>query len=216
MNQAPDRRAAAAQDLLEGLQSRYAVKRFDPEGRIPAEVWETLVQSLLLSPSSYGLQPWRFLVIEAPRLRAALREASWGQSQVTDADKLVVFLARTDLAAADVQRLIDRTAEVRGVPASALDGYKAMMLKAIDKPKEALAAWNARQAYIALGSFLTAAAALGVAACPMEGFDPAAYDRLLGLEGSGYTSIVVAAAGVAADAPSPKVRYAREELVKVV
>jgi nitroreductase len=202
--------------LLQGLQSRYAVKKFDPLGKIPAAEWTTLVQSLVLSPSSYGLQPWKFLVIEAPRLREALREASWGQGQIVDADKLVVILARTELDEGDVQKLIDRTAEVKGVPTEALEGYKGMLLNALKRPKSDLAAWNARQAYIALGSFLTAAAALGVDACPMEGFDPAAYDRLLGLEGTGYTAVVVATAGVAADRPGPKVRYPESELVRVI
>lgn len=212
--------AATAEGLLQSLESRYAVKRFDPRAPIPAATWDTLIRSLALSPSSYGLQPWKFLVIQAPRLRAALKDASWGQSQIVDADKLVVFTARTDLGPADVQRLIDRVAEVRGLPPDSLDGYKGMMLGALKRPKEALAAWNARQAYIALGTFLTAAAALGVDACPMEGFDAAAYDRLLGLEGSGYTAVVVATAGYRSahddSAGQPKVRFPLEQVVQVI
>ena len=120
--------------LLSALNWRYAVKKFDAAGRIPLDKWEALEESLLLSPSSYGLQAWKFLVIEDKALRAELRPASWDQSQITDADKLVVFLVKKDAGPADVQRFVDRISEVRRLPAERLEGYKQMMLKSVTLP----------------------------------------------------------------------------------
>jgi nitroreductase len=203
--------------LLAGLKRRYATKKFDAAKKIDARLWNALEEALVLSPSSYGLQPWKFFVVDDPALRAKLKTASWGQSQITDADRLVVFAARKDLGAADVERFVERTAKVRGIPVSSLGSYKQMMLAAVSKAKHEVAAWTARQVYIALGNFLAAAAALGVDACPMEGFDPAKYDEVLGLAQKGFSAVVVATAGYrAADdsyADAPKVRFAREEVV---
>ncbi len=205
--------------LIETLHWRYATKKFDPAQKLDAAIWGALEEALVLSPSSYGLQPWKFIVVQDPALRAQLKEQSWGQSQVTDASHLVVFTHRTDLTEADVDRFLARIVEVRGVSAESLGGYRQMMIgNLVDGPKRAtIADWTARQAYIALGQLMTAAAALGVDTTPMEGLDPKAYDKILGLEGSGYATAVVCAVGRrAADdayAALPKVRFAKEELV---
>ncbi|MBI5201058.1 MAG: nitroreductase family protein, partial [Elusimicrobia bacterium] len=82
--------AVTPDQLLESLRDRYAVKAFDPNARIPEAEWDALLESLVLAPSSYGLQPWKFFTVENPALRAKLRDASWNQSQIVDADKLVV------------------------------------------------------------------------------------------------------------------------------
>lgn len=197
---------------------RYAVKKFDAAGRIPAERWAALERSLVLSPSSYGLQALKFLVIDDKALRAQLRTASWDQGQVTDADKLVVFLVKKDAGPADVQRFVDRISEVRRVPAEMLEGYKQTMLQSVSLPPEKVEAWLTRQVYIALGNFLTSAALLGVDACPMEGFDKDKYDELLGLHAKGWKSVVVAAAGTRASddayAKNAKVRFPLSELVE--
>jgi nitroreductase len=213
--------AAATPDaLLAGLRRRYAVKKFDAAGKIPAATWNALEEALVLSPSSYGLQPWKFFVVENPALRAKLKSASWEQTQITDADKLVVFAVKKDFGAADVERFVERISEVRRVPKEMLDGYKKMMLASASLPPEKVAAWLIRQVYIALGVFLTSAAALGVDACPMEGFDKDQYDQLLGLPAKGYNAVVVATAGVrAADdaaATQAKVRFAKNEVVEVI
>lgn len=206
--------------LLNALNWRYAVKKFDAAGRIPLDKWEALEESLLLSPSSYGLQAWKFLVVEDKALRAKLRPASWDQSQITDADKLVVFLVKKDAGPEDVQRFVDRISEVRRVPAETLEGYKQMMLQSMSLPPEKVEAWLTRQVYIALGNFLTSAALLGVDACPMEGFDKDEYDNILGLREQGWKSVVVATAGVRASddayAKSRKVRFPKAEIVAKV
>lgn len=205
-------------NLIDAMNWRYAVKKYDSAGKIPAEKWAALEQTLLLSPSSYGLQAMKFLVIDDKALRAKLRPASWDQSQITDADKLVVFLVKKDAGPADVQRFIDRISEVRRVPAEMLEGYKQMINQSVALPPEKVEAWLTRQVYIALGNFLTSAAVLGVDACPMEGFDKDKYDEILGLHAKGWKSIVVATAGVRASddayARNAKVRFPLSELVE--
>ncbi len=206
--------------LLEVLRHRYATKAFDPSRRIDAETWAALEQALVLTPSSYGLQPWKFLVITNPDLRAELRPHSWNQSQITDASHLVVFLAQRTILASDVERLISATSAARGVPAESLAPYRDLILKdLVNGPRSAVINnWAINQVYIALGNFLTCAAVLGVDTTPIEGFSPADYDRVLGLEGSPYHSAVVAVAGYRSGddkyAALAKVRYAANELIQ--
>jgi nitroreductase len=210
------------QQLLNALNWRYATKVFDPARKIPADVWQTLERALVLSPSSYGLQPYRFLVINDPARRAELLPHSWNQKQVVDASHYVVFTARTQMTEADVDKLIARTAHVRKIPAETQKFYREMMLGDLVKgPRSRMAhEWATRQAYIALGNLMTCAAVLGVDACPMEGFVPAEYDRLLGLGNSGYASVVCCALGYRAAndkyAALPKVRFETNDLLQYV
>jgi nitroreductase len=212
--------AIAPDTLLAALQWRYATKLFDAERTIPAGLWSSLEQSLVLSPSSYGLQPWKFLVIEDPALRSELRPFSWNQSQITDASHLVVFLAKRTIEAADLDRLIEATSTIREQPIEQLAFYRSMMQKdLLDGPRSALIdQWSTNQLYIALGTFMTAAALLGIDTCPIEGFSPPDYDRLLGLDASPYRSAVVCAAGYrSADdkyASLAKIRYSAAQLIE--
>jgi nitroreductase len=210
-----------AATLVEQLQWRYAVKKFDPSLKISASDWNALEQSLVLAPSSYGLQPWKFLVVENKETREKLRAQSWNQSQVTDASHLVVFLVKDDLFESDAQKLIDRTAEVRGIDPATLEGFKGMLVKTIaSQSSEAKKQWNARQVYISLGQFMAAAAMVGVDTCPLEGLSPAKYDEILGLKGSGYSTICACVAGYrAADdkyASARKVRFRTEDVISKV
>ena len=209
--------ATSPEALLAGLRRRYAVKKFDPAGKIPDAAWNALEEALVLSPSSYGLQPWKFFVVDDPALRAKLKPASWEQTQITDAHKLVVFAVKKDFGAADVERFVERVSEVRRIPSEMLDGYKKMMLASASLPPEKVAAWLIRQVYIALGVFLTSASALGVDACPMEGFYKDQNDAILGLPAKGYHAVVVATAGVRAvddaAASQTKVRFAKSEVI---
>jgi nitroreductase len=207
--------------LLRQLKWRYAVKKFDAGRKIPADVWGALEETLVLTPSSFGLQPWKFFVVDNPELRKRLQPVAWNQAQITEAARLVVFAVKKDLNAADVRRFIERTAAVRGVPADSLSAYQKMMEGTLAaRSPQAIHDWSARQAYIALGNFMTAAAVLGVDACPMEGFDPAKFDEILGLPQKGYAAVVAATAGYrAADdkyAQAPKVRFPKEDVVEQV
>jgi nitroreductase len=208
--------------LIESLQWRYATKQFDPAKKIPADVWEALEDALVLSPSSYGLQPWQFFVVTDPDVKAALRPHSWDQPQVTDCSHHVVFATRAVIDAAYVEKFIAHTANVRQAPVESLDFYKKMIQSDIvEGPRSKwVHEWAARQAYIALGNFMTSAALIGIDTCPMEGFNPAKYDEILGLDAKGFHAVVACPAGyrLASDkyATAPKVRFPKSELVQHV
>lgn len=206
--------------LIENLSWRYATKQFDPARKIPADQWKTLEQAMTLAPSSFGLQPWGFVVVTDPKVREKLRPASWNQPQITDASHLVVFCAKANLGRADVQRYIDRIAQVRGVPQDTLAGFRDMMLGKVEAPGADNLRWSQRQVYIALGFFLSAAAMLGIDACPMEGFDPAKYNEILGLTSQGLTATVIATAGYRSAGDSfaslKKVRFDPADTIKRV
>ena len=212
----------APQQLVEQLTWRYATKQFDPSRKINERDWAALEQALILAPSSCGLQPWHFIVVNDPALRARLKPASWGQSQITDAARLVVLASKTNLSEADVDAHLGRQVEVRGGTVEALKGYRDMMMGAIVNGMDATAraAWAKNQTFIALGYLLAAAAALGIDACPMEGFEPAKYDEILGLTPKGLTASVVATLGYRAatdkNAGLPKVRFPRERVLTEV
>lgn len=207
------------ENLLAGLKWRYATKQFDPTKKIDEATWSALEEALVLAPSSFGLQPWKFLVITDPAVRESLVPLSWGQRQVADASHLVVFAVKHPVTTADVRRFIERTAEVQSTPVEALAGYEKVVANFVENPPFGLElrSWATRQVYLALGQFMTAAALLGIDTCPMEGLDPAAYDRVLGLEGTGYFTAAACPAGFRAEddraASRAKVRYAREEVI---
>jgi nitroreductase len=207
--------------LLAALRWRYATKQFDASRRIPADVWDALEESLVLTPSSFGLQPWKFLVVENPAVRGKLLAESWNQPQVTDASHFVVLTARTDLTVEDIDAWISRMAEVQGKPPEAVAPLKGMIIGFAERMgHEDRQAWNIRQAYIALGQLMAAAAVLGIDACPMEGISATAYDRVLGLEGSGYATVVACALGYRSEqdkyATTPKARFEREKVIRRV
>jgi len=209
-------------ELITALEWRYATKVFDAARKIPSEVWAALEKTLVLTPTSYGLQPYKFLIIQNPVKRAELLPHSWGQKQVVDASHFVVFAARTEMTEADVDKLIDRTVAVRNLPTGALNPYRGMMVgDVVNGPRGKVAhEWASRQAYIALGNLMTAAAILHVDACPMEGLVPAEYDKILGLKESGYATVVACALGyrAASDkyASLAKVRFETQDVVQYV
>jgi len=208
--------------LLIALEWRYATKVFDPNKKISTDLWQALERALVLSPSSYGLQPYRFLVIQDAAKRAALLPHSWNQKQVVDSSHYIVFTARNKMTEADIDRFLALTSQVRNLPAGALGSYRGMMVgDLVTGPRSKIAhEWATRQAYIALGNLMTCAAVLGVDACPMEGFVPAEYDRVLGLENSDYATVVCCALGYRSAndkyASLAKVRYPATDLIQVV
>lgn len=205
--------------VLQQLNWRYATKKFDPDQKIPAEIWALLEQSLVLAPSSFGLQPWKFFVIENPDIRAQLVEHSWGQKQVVEASHLVVLAIKTTVDADYVDHYLARMAEVQGVPVENLQKFGDVVKGFIAKPPYPLdlQEWSARQVYIALAQLMVVAAMVGVDTCPMEGFNPAKYDEVLGLPTLGYKSAVVCPLGYRASddkyATAPKVRFPTSEVV---
>lgn len=212
----------AQAQLLGALNWRYATKVFDAHRKIPAETWAVLEESLVLSASSFGLQPYRFLLINDSATREKLMPHAWGQRQVVDASHFVVFASRTHVTEAEIDAFIQHTASVRGVPSESLAGYRGMMTGILlsEGFKPMAAQWTAHQVYIALGNLLTSAALLGVDACPMEGFGRAQFDQVLGLPAQGLTAVVCCALGYRSGedkyAGLPKVRLSKADLVKTV
>jgi len=206
--------------LIETLAWRYATKKFDSSKHIPSDVWKALEASLVQSPSSYGLQPYKFIVLTDPKIREKIRPASWNQAQVTDCSHYVVLTIHKDMGEEWVDKFLARTAEVRGTTLESLAGYKGYIMgDLVNGARSAVVNdWAARQAYIAFGTLMLAAAALGVDACPIEGMVPAQVDEILGLGAKGLTSIAACALGYrSADdkyATLPKVRFPVETLVE--
>jgi nitroreductase len=204
--------------LLEQLNWRYATKQFDPKRRISATDWATLEEALRLTPSSGGLQPWKFIVITDPAVRAKLVPASYGQEKVSTASHLIVFASKNNLSEVDVDAHVQNISKTQGVPLESLAQLRGMLVGGLVQSQDEAGrnAWARNQAYIALGNLLTSAALLSIDACPMEGFDRAQYDEVLGLNAKGYASAVIATLGYRSPADkyaaAPKVRFPREQV----
>jgi nitroreductase len=206
------------EQLLGQLNWRYATKQFDPNRKISAQDWAALEEALLLTPSSGGLQPWKFIVVTDPATRARLRAAAYGQAQITEASHLVVLASKNDFNEADVDAHLKNVAKAQGVELEKLTPLRNMLVGGIVNSMDETArnAWARNQVYIALGNLLTSAAAFGIDACPMEGFDRAQFDEILGLKVEGLASAVIATFGYRAatdkHAQAPKVRFPKEQV----
>ena len=202
----------SGETITSALNWRYATKQFDATQKLADEQWSALQDSLHLAASSFGLQPWKFIVITDQAKKEALVPDAWGQSQVADCSHLVVIAAKKTMTADDADKLMQATAQARGAEATSLDGYKGMIVGTLSaRTPEFTAAWNARQCYVALGFLLESAALMQIDACPMEGFVPEKFDDHLGLTDSDYTSVVMCALGTRSPddkyADGAKVRY---------
>jgi nitroreductase len=209
-------------DLLENLNWRYATKQFDPAKPIAPDIWTALEDALVLTPSSYGLQPWKFLIVTSPELKAQLKPLSWNQPQVTDCSHYVVFAIQKNMTAEQVDRFMARTAELRGGTVEEMAQYRNIIVSdLVDGARSfSINEWSTRQAYIALGNFMTSAALLGVDTCPMEGIEPVNYDRVLGLSAKGFATVVACAAGYRSEADKyaslAKVRFLKSEVLETL
>lgn len=210
--------AIAPAELIAQLSWRYATKQFDPSRSIDAATWSALEAALILTPSSYGLQPYRFVVITDPAVKAQLKPASWNQAQLTDASHTVAFAILKDMGLEHIQRFAARITEVRGTPADKMQSYQDMIARdLVTGPRsQIIDEWATRQVYIALGNFMTACALIGVDACPLEGIDPTKWNAILSL--TDYAVVVACSAGYrsATDkyAAMPKVRFTAETLIE--
>jgi nitroreductase len=208
-------------ELTQALQWRYATKSFDANSKLSDEQVEALTNALHTSPSSFGLQPWKFLIVENPEIREQLKAYSWNQPQVTDASHLVVLCVKESISEADISQWIARLAEVQSTPLDKLAPLQGMIhgfTGAMDAAT--MQQWNTRQVYIALGQLMTAAAVLNIDSCPLEGISPSDYDQVLGLSGTGYKTVVACALGIRSSddkyATAPKARYPREHVISVI
>lgn len=207
------------ESLLNSLSWRYATKSFDPAKTIPDATWDAIEQSLVLTPSSFGLQPWKFLVVTRSETKQALLPHSWNQTQVCDCSHLVVLCAHTRISKNEVDAFLKSIAETRQTPIEKLSDYASLMHGFIDRMDEnAIETWAKNQVYIALGQLMASAAVLGIDACPMEGIVPAEYDRVLGLDNSDFHAVVACPMGYRSDddhhARAAKVRFPREKIIQ--
>ena len=202
---------------IEDLQWRYATKKFDTSKKVSEEDLETLLEAIQLTASSYGLQPYHTFIITDTELRQKLQPVSWGQTQIVDSTFLLVFANKTEVDGEWIDAYLKNVSETRSIPLDALNGYREIMRgNILGLSEEEQANWAAKQTYIALGNLLSAAAALKIDTTPMEGFDSAAYNELLGLTEKGLNASVVAAIGYRSDEDATqhfaKVRQTKKEL----
>ena len=210
MTETKTKPATNPESVLDALNWRYATKRFDSKRKIEPSLWAALEKALVLTPSSYGLQPWKFIVVTDQAVKERLAGASYNQPQPADCSHLVVFCRRNALKETDVDAYVKTIAATRKVDEESLSAYRGMIANHVNNtPAETLENWMARQCYIALGNLMTAASIMGVDNCPMEGFDKDKYGEILGLDKMGLSALVMLALGYR----HPEDKYA--ELAKV-
>lgn len=182
--------------FIENQNWRYATKKFNSDKKISNSDLEILKEAIQLSSSSYGLQPYKVLIIENEEIRKQLQPASWGQSQITDASHLFVFASVTNVDAAYITRYAENMAKTRNIPFDSVKGYADFMIGNITTlTPEKQIIWAQKQAYLALGNLLNAAAELKIDVTPMEGFLPEQYNEILGLKEKGLHATLVATIG---------------------
>ncbi|MBE3024369.1 NAD(P)H-dependent oxidoreductase [Janthinobacterium sp. GW458P] len=206
-------------DLLETLQWRYATKKMDSAKTVPQEKVERILEAVRLTASSSGLHPYEVFVVTNPALREQIKPHAWNQSQVTDASHLLVFAAWDNYTAERINARFDLVNTVRGFKNEGWEAYRQQILATYpQRDAETNYQHAARQAYIGVGTALIAAAQEKVDSTPMEGFDPAKVDEILGLREKGLRSVVMLPLGYRAGAGDwlvdlKKVRPAREQFI---
>ena len=204
-------------NLLKALKWRYATKRMNGE-RVPQEKFDNILEAIRLAPSSLGLQSYTVIVVESDEMKKRISEKACIQPQIMEGSHLVVFAAWDNVSAKNVETYIDNVSKTRGVDVSDLLDYKNLINGFLIKAgKDGLNRWAARQTYIALGIGLVSAATEGVDATPIEGFDNAVLDEVLGLKEKGLSSVVMMALGYRDEekdlsAKAAKVRRSKTDL----
>ncbi|MGC4032064.1 MAG: NAD(P)H-dependent oxidoreductase [Tepidisphaeraceae bacterium] len=200
--------------IIDALKWRYATKQFDPSKKLSEADVATLLESLRLAASSFGLQPWKFYVVTSQSVKEQLVPVSWNQKQVADCSHMLVLTARKRIDPAYLEAYVDDIVATRGTPRESLKGMHDMILGFAEGHPQPLE-WSKNQVYIALGTLLQTAALLNVDACPMEGIDKAAYDKILNVDPD-YTTAVACPLGYRAEgdryAQLKKVRFPAEKL----
>ncbi len=206
-------------NIIESLNWRYATKEFDKTKRISSEDINTIAESLRLTPSSFGLQPWKFLIVSNQEIKDSLLPHSWNQKQVTDCSHHIIFCLPTEFNESHIDAFINDTAETRGQDIADLEGYSQMMKGFLSsKSDEQKRVWMKNQIYIALGGLMTTCALMKIDACPMEGIIASKYDEVLGLSSKGLMTAVACPIGYRASsdkyASAPKVRFPLNDVVE--
>lgn len=212
--------------IINALNRRYATKKFDPNKKVSQNDLDILFEALKLSPSSFGLQPRKFIHVKNPETRKQLQEASRGQAQITEASDLIIIATKVNTQESDIEEYIEsiistRAVDVDSIPESEkskLLEFKQMMLGTISsRTPEQLKWWNQKQWYIAAWVLLTTCASMWIDSCPMEWFDPSKYNEILWLDKLWLTATVAIPIGYRSSedkyADLAKVRFPKEKLV---
>ncbi len=206
------------EEIIKALNTRYATKVFDSSKKISEENIHTILESARLSPSSMGLEMWKFIVINNTEIRAKLREAGYGQTKITDASHLVLISYRTDIIENISKERLERTAKIQNKNISDLEGLKKMIDGSIEQKNKdgSLESWVKMQSYIPLGIMIETASLLGVDNCPMEGFSLDKVDEILELKNKNLKSATMLALGYRGEDPESKRTKVRRDFNDVV
>lgn len=209
------------QQIITDLNWRYATKVFDTAKKITPQDLEILLEAFRLTPSSFGLQPWKLVVVENQDIKNSLVEHSWGQPQISDCSHLLVLCSKTDFSDTQVDEFIADISDTRGVDTADLAWYADMMKWFLSRmAPEETQIWANKQVYIALGQLITVCAQMHIDSCAVEWFIPAKYDEILGLSEKWLTSVVVLPVGYRDESDKyidlKKVRFPVEKVTEII
>jgi nitroreductase len=202
-------------EFLKAMKFRHACKHFDVTKTIPSEQFEQILETCQMSPSSFGMEPWRLIVVRNEKLRKALKASCWNQNQITEASELVIFTTDNDIVRSDspyVRTMFER----REMPSEMVDVYMGVYknyLAPIEEDEVLLENWTAKQCYIALANAMTYAATLEIDSCPIEGFDKEEVEAILDLE-YGHSVAVMCAFGYRINPQSTQMRLPIKTIVE--
>lgn len=201
--------------FLEAMKFRHACKRFDTTKAIPNEQFDAILEVCRTSPSSFGMEPWRLIVVRSEKLRKALKSSCWNQNQITEASELVIFTTDNDIVRSDspyVRKMFER----REMPAEMVEKYLEVygaFIKPLEEDEILLENWTAKQCYIAMANAMTYAATLEIDSCPIEGFDKEEIEAILDLE-YGHSVAVICAFGYRVNPQSTQMRLPLTAIVE--
>lgn len=207
--------------ILDKLNWRYATKKFDPSRKLSQDQLNILYKAFDLTATSYGLQALKLVAVSNQEIRKELFAHSWNQPQITDASHVLVICRQSEMNEDFIKGHFDRVEAIRNTPREILDPFQKHIVDSFSvKTEQELGLWMDKQAYIAMGNLLTVCAMEEIDSCPMEGFDPRAYDRILNLEEKGLRSVLVLPVGYRAEddfmASQKKVRRGTDEVILTV
>ena len=205
-------------NILDALEWRYAVKKFDDKASLTEQQILEVKKVFNLSASSYGLQPYKMIVVQNPELKEKLVPASFGQQQISQSAAILVFAVRTDFGMDYIDQFFKDMSTKRQIPLENLEGYKNFMKGSFaNKSEDEISSWATKQVYLTMGHMLASLAALQIDACPMEGIDPQAYDKILDLDAKQLKTIVAMPIGVRApDDASATALKVRKDLSDII
>jgi len=204
------------QEFLETMTNRHACKLFDENKKISQDDLEYILETGRLSPSSFGMEPWRFVVVQNQELKEQLKPYCWNQNQITTCSDLVIILADIENVKPNsdyVKHMFSR----RGLPLEAYEKYLGIYenhLKDTMKNSESILAWTSRQCYIAMGNMMSAAAHIGIDSCPIEGFEKNNVENILGIDTSKEQVAVIVGFGYRVNPISQKIRRDSKDIIE--